>query len=281
MEIKNNILLKEYTSLKIGGIAKNFYMIEDDNDLKILIKKIGTNYKLIANGSNILINDRKVFENVIYMNKYKKIININDGIIEASCSNKIQELINFANKNELGGIEYLYSVPATVGAAVYMNAGRGKAYNKSISDYIIDVKIFDGKEIRIITKEECNYSYRNSIFKEKNWIILSARFKFQYISKEDSRKIKAERTNYSKTKQDIGKKSAGTVFCISNNTIMKILKKLKVGWKNGVCYSGKTSNWINNNGNGSYRQAKFLINLTIFLHKISFKKCKLEYIDWE
>lgn len=281
MKIINNISLKDYTTLKIGGIARRFYIIEDDNDLVELVKEVQDNYYIIANGSNILINDKKVFDNVVYMNNYNKYININNGIIEASSSNKIQELINFANKFELGGIEYLNSVPATVGGAICMNAGRGKSYNKSISDYIIDVKIFDGKKIRVIDKEECKFSYRDSIFKSKKWIILSARFKFENITIDESNKLKAERIAYSKNIQDSRNRTAGSVFCIHNSKIMSILKRFNVGWKKGVCYSNKTNNWINNKGNGTYRQVKFLINLTILLHKIFLKDCKLEYIEWK
>lgn len=279
MKIKNNVSLKEYTTLKIGGIAKNFYIVETEKDLKEVMSLVDEEIYIIANGSNILINDKKVFNNVIYMNEFKKIINTNNDITTVSASVKIQELINYINKNEQGGIEYLYSVPATVGGAIYMNAGRGKQYNKSISDYLVNVRVFDGKEIITLRKEECEFKYRESIFKKKDWIILEADFKFDYMTIEESTKIKKERIEYSKKIQDINNKNAGSVFRKSN---MRIMNKLKgIGWKNGVAYSKKTINWFNNNGNGTYKQAKFLIIITRILHRLFFKEIELEYIEWK
>lgn len=282
MKIENNVSLKKYTTLNIGGIAEKFYIIEEEKDLYEISEKIKKEHYVIANGSNLLINDKKIFRDVIYMNKLEnKLEEDENGIIEASASIKIQQLINFANKREKGGLEYLYSVPATVGGAIYMNAGRGKVYNKKISDYVVDVKIFDGDKVRVLKNEECNFLHRDSIFKKNNWIILSARFKFPYMSKEEGDKLKKERLDFSKNNLDANNKNAGSVFKSCNGRIMRLLKKLNLGWKNGVSFSKKTGNWMNNNGNGTYRQAKFLINLTIFLHKIMFRNIELEYIDWK
>lgn len=280
MQVKKNESLKKYTTLKLGGIGKNFYIPESIDDLVAITKKI-KDYYIIANGSNLLINDKKIYENVIYMNKMNRTLSFNNGIIEAGASIKIQELINFSNKNNYGGIEYLYSVPATIGGAIYMNAGRGKNYNKSISDYIIDITIYDGQIVRVIEKKDCDFSYRSSIFKSNNWVILSARFKFDFMTIEESTKLKNERKEYAKNIQDSGKPNAGTVFRESNMKIMNLIKKLNFGWKNGMAYSNKTSNWIINNGKGTYKQAKFLINICIFVHKLFLKNIKQEYIEWK
>lgn len=281
MKIKYNEELKKYTTLKIGGVAENFYEIESLDDIREITKNIGENYYIIANGSNVLINDRRKFENVLYMNTYKKIIKNNCGIIEVSSSVKMQELINFINKNDFGGIEYLYSVPATVGGAICMNAGRGRNHNKSISDYVVDVTFFDGREVKTVEKEDCKFDYRDSIFKNRKFIILSARFKFEYISKQISSNAKAERIHYSKKNLDANNSNAGSVFRISNGRIMNFLRRLGLGWKKGVSFSKKTSNWINNNGNGTYRQARILINIAVILHKILGKEVSLEYILWD
>lgn len=281
MEVKNNVLLKEYTTLKIGGIAKNFYLIETIKDLENIINSIYNNFYIIANGSNLLINDKKMFENVIYMNKFNKFINEENGIFEVSASVKIQELTNFINEKGYGGIEYLYSVPSTIGGAIYMNAGRGKLYNKSLSDYILDVTIYDGEALKVLSKTECNFNYRSSIFKTKKWIIISARFKFESISIEESTKLKKERIAFSKKYLDSNNKTAGSVFKLCNVRIMNIIRKLNLGWKNGISYSSKTNNWINNNGQGTYKQAKILINIVKIIHRIFFKKIELEYIEWK
>lgn len=282
MEIKSNVCLKNYTTLKIGGIAKKFYIVNTVEDLEHIIKNIGENFYVISNGSNLLINDKGIFDNVIYMNKFDKFINTYEkGIFEVSSSVKIQELIDFVNSKNYGGIEYLYSVPATVGGAIYMNAGRGESYNSSISDYVLDVTVYDGKAIRVLKKSECSFDYRNSIFKTRNWIIISARFKFKSMLSEDSTKLKKERIQYSRLYLDAGNKTAGSVFKVSNSKIMNVFRKLNLGWKDGIQFSNKTTNWINNNGNGTYRQVKILINIAILIHKVLLKKIELEYIVWK
>lgn len=281
MIIKENESLEKYTTLKIGGIAAKFYIPESVNDLIETINKVGRDYYILANGSNLLINDKKTYNNVIYMNKFNMSLEIDNGIITAGASLKIQELINFSNKNNFGGIEYLYSVPATVGGAIYMNAGRGRSFNQCISDYIVDVTVFDGEKILTIDREQCEFSYRTSLFKSKTWIILSARFEFKEMSKEETTELKKERIELVKKVQHSGKPNAGTVFRKSNAKIMSLLRKLHPGWKNGVMYSPKTNNWLVNNGNGTFRQAIFLINFNKFIHKLFLKDAELEYIVWE
>lgn len=281
MENRKNELLKKYTTLKIGGIAKNFYIPKSIDELLDCVSFIKGEFLILGCGSNLLINDKKIFENVIYMKSVNKFINIIDGIITVGTSVRIQELINFANNNNFGGIEYLYSVPASVGGAIYMNAGRGKEYNKCISDYIIDVDIFDGKQIKTLKKNECKFEYRKSIFKEKKWIILSARFKFDKMEKNESDRLKNERIKYARELQDNKQPNAGSVFRKYNNTIMNILKKIGLGWKEGISFSKSTINWLNNNGSGNYKQAKFLIDITEFIHKMFMKDIELEYIIWK
>lgn len=282
MKIIKNESLKKYTTLKIGGVAENFYILETIDDIAEVLKQIGEEYyHVLANGSNLLINDQKTFKHVIYINKMEKILSNDNGIITVSASVKIQELMNFINKLGYGGIEYLYSVPSSVGGAVYMNAGRGKSFNKCISDYLVSVDIFDGKEIKTVSKEECQFEYRKSIFQQKNWIIVSAQFKFEEKLIEQSTKEKKERIEYSRNQQDAKQPNAGSVFKQANGIILAIIRKIGFGWKSGMQFSKKTGNWLNNNGKGTYKQAKFLIRVIIFLHRVTFQKIQLEYVVWE
>lgn len=285
MQKLSNINLKTYTTIKIGGIANNFYIPESESELINLVTAIQERreeYYLVANGSNLLINDEKQFKNVIFLKKFnKEIIEKNDNFIYCGASVLIQQLINFINERGLGGIEYLYSVPGTVGGAVCMNAGRGKKYGQSISDYIEMVEVLVDNKKKLLDKKECMFSYRNSIFKNNNFIVLGVYFKFQRKDKTSLENARKERIEYSKREQDITYPNLGSVFSDSNVYLMKFMRIFSLGYSKGIKYSKKTNNWIINKGMGNYRQAMKLIKLTELIHKVFHQKIEREIIVWK
>lgn len=72
-------------------------------------------------------------------------------LVKVGCSVRIQTLIRDLQKHSLGGIEYLFSVPTSVGGAVYMNAGRGKSEGLTISDYLVEVEYYSPTEEKFLT----------------------------------------------------------------------------------------------------------------------------------
>jgi UDP-N-acetylmuramate dehydrogenase len=194
MQIKYGIDLSKYTTLRVGGIANKFYEPADIDELIILVSKLGaSNYYLLGHGSNLLINDSQVFENVIYLRSLARTIEIDGNTVVASASISAKELIKALWQENLGGIEWLYQLPAYVGGMIYMNAGRGNP-KFAIGNFVEWVDCFDGKNVRRISGEECNFAYRHSIFAEKGWIILQAQFKFPHVANEESKIVVAEIT---------------------------------------------------------------------------------------
>lgn len=209
-------MLKKYTTLKIGGIAENFYMVESTQEIINVFNETNADVLILGKGSNLLINNRKNFKHVINTNSYEKIQEHKNGITTVSALVKIQQLINFINQHNRGRIEYLYSVPCTLGGAIYMKAGCGKSFNKSISDYLINVTVYDGEKIRTLGKADCHFSYRNSIFKSKIWIRLSAKFQFLEMKQEQSTNLKKEWIELCKNVQDSRYSNAGSCFRVSD-----------------------------------------------------------------
>ncbi len=197
---------------------------------------------------------------------------------------RLQKLIDHTNNDGYGGIEYLYSVPALVGGAVAMNAGRGKTHNLSISDYIIDVHVYDCNERKqkVLKKEECNFSYRDSIFKKNNkMIVLGANFCFDSIDKEEAKKRKRERIELVKKVQDNSGYNFGSVFNEHNKYLMQLVRFVHPGYKGGMAFSRKTSNWLINQGEGTYDQSCRLINKVVKIHRILGMRISLEVIMWD
>lgn len=281
MIVKENESLKKYTTVRIGGIASKFYIPESVEELAVLLKEHGQ-MPIISGGSNLLINDERTFDKVLFLGKVDTDITIKDGIVYAGASVRLQVLINTINENGFGGIEYLYSVPGMLGGAIYMNAGRGSD-KKCISDFLIDVRVMDyNGNVSVMTKEECKFKYRESIFMESDLIIVGASFKFPEQTLEESKRLIAERLETCKKYQDNAKPNFGSVFCAFNVKIMNFIKKHRKLFCNSKAhFSDKTTNWIINEGDGTFRDAMKCINKAKRIHKLFRKHIEVEVRIWE
>ena len=211
--LKENVLLSEYSTFRIGGIAR--YLIEVDNaeDLKKVIQKaleLNLQFIVIGGGSNILFSS-KGYNGLVIVFKSNNTFSINDNLIEVDASVSLNYLIN--KLNNYTGLEWAVGIPGTVAGAINGNAG---AFGGEMSELIKQVKVLEIKDNQIIekdfSKEDCKFSYRNSIFKNNpNLIIASAILELKKDSEENvKQKIK---NNLSKrmSKQPKGF-SIGSIF---------------------------------------------------------------------
>jgi UDP-N-acetylmuramate dehydrogenase len=284
MKVLENESLKKYTTIKIGGIAEKMFFPEDQEELINIVKKTHGELYIISGGSNLLINDERVFNTIINLKLLdNKIENLGDGKFYVGASVSLQKLILQIYDESYGGIEFLFSVPALVGGAIAMNAGRGKSQNINLGDFISEVKVYDiiENKVIILKKDECKFGYRTSIFKERKLIILGAIFSFEKGDKDKLKLKREERIQLVRKKQDNSGYNFGSVFREYNKFIMHIIRLLSRGKKNGVKFSSITANWLINNGDGTYKQAKKLIERTIKIHRMMRQNVKLEVIMWD
>ncbi len=204
--------LTNYNTLKIKSRAKILYIPDNYGELITLFRRNKeTLPRVIGNGSNILFSSLGV-ENPIINTGLMKSYTVAGNIIEVEAGMKVQALSKLAYEKKLSGFEFLIGIPATVGGALYMNAG---AHNQTMSDCLSSVKVYDCENNKILTlkKEELEFSYRYSSFKEKPYIILSAKFE---LKKEIQEVIKArmdENLIFRKNRQpDLTMPNAGSVF---------------------------------------------------------------------
>ncbi len=275
MIIKDNFSLKDFNSFKIGGITPKLYIPENENDFIDLLKELNrtkTKYKILGNGSNVLIKDG-LLNYVTISNKQalsKKDI-LDDGVVEIGSSCDLREVIRILAKKGLDiGLD-LITIPASIGGAIYMNAGRGK--RSCISDNIIKVRAFDGKNIVYLSREECCFEHRSSLFFNNKYFILSGFFKCKKVDTKFAEEKIKENLKILNEKDYYKYPSAGSIFKIYNNFIMNLLKGFKIG---GAKFSSKDLNSIINIGNAKYRDIYFLILIAKFLHFVFLKKCELE-----
>lgn len=278
MIIENNANLKKLTTFRMGGFAKNLYIPESEEELIELVNEDKARY-IIGGGSNLIINNR-LFDNVVSLRKMNlDFLDCGDGEFVVGSSVRLQTLVKKINEVGYGGIEYLFSVPGLVGGATVMNAGRGQAFNRCISDYIIAVKILRDKKVVWLEKRDCRFEYRKSVFSETDDVVLAVRFKFPPVQKSESEKLRKERIELCRKKQDNSAPNFGTVFCESNKTIMQMFKYLPIGRGNGISYSRKTANWMLNEG-GTFTTTMALLERVKKIHKFFHSKCRTEVVIW-
>lgn len=250
--------LKKHTSLRIGGVAPRIIIPESKDELIESVREARAKkqpYFMLGRGSNVLAGDGDIAKLIIKNTDSCRELTIRDGVIEAGASIELQRLIRFCAENDLGGLEYLQSVPGNVGGAIYMNAGRGREYNKAISDFLLSVDVFDGERVLTLKKEDCRFGYRDSIFRQKDWVILGGKFAPPAQPKEKGLELIAERMRYVREMQDNNLPNAGTVFAHR----FRLYEELKGERVNDAQFSTKTPNWILNLGKATCDDVCLLI----------------------
>ena len=169
MKIIKNKPLKPLTTFKIGGRAKFFITI---NKLSALNQAVAwarqKQLKLwvLGGGSNIVVSDAGF--NGLVINLRLRGIQLqrrpnNQYWLQIAAGEKWDDVVKFAVKNRLWGIENLSHIPGRAGGAVVQNIG---AYGQELSRVLKTVKVFDlqTSDIRIINSRQCRFGYRTSIF---------------------------------------------------------------------------------------------------------------------
>jgi len=211
-KIKENIKLARYTTYKIGGPARYFWEAKNEDEIAGAVswaRKEGVPYFILGGGSNVLISD-KGFDGLVVriLNTKHKIL---DTKIEAEAGLDLPKLVEIAIHNGLKGIEWLSGVPGTFGGAVRGNAG---AFGGELKDIITSVRFLDKNgNIKTINNKDCNFSYRNSIFKQNpDYIILSATLELEQGDKEALQKFSNQTIEYRAARHPLEFGSCGSVF---------------------------------------------------------------------
>lgn len=275
-ETYTDIDLVNLNTYKLHSKCKYLVYPKKIKELIELLKYLRNNnedYIILGNGSNVILS-RNIYNVVIKLDRLN-IILIKNNVVEAECGVNLVKLLNICTERGLGGLEFLTSIPGQVGASTINNAG---AFNKSIGDYVKEVKVLDENyEIITLNKEELKFSYRNSLLKEnKNLILISTTFELEIKPTE---KIKNEMIEYKKirlSKQPYNLPSAGSVFKNpNNNSAGRLIENLGLrGYSIGdAMISKKHGNFIVNKGNATSID---IINLINFIKLKVKEKYNLE-----
>jgi len=233
MNLQKNVPLRDLSNYKIGGRAA--YFLDASNKKELIegvkeFKKESPNGKIFILGgaTNILICDEG-FDGLVIHNNIKG-IKRNGNDLTIGSMESMENVNQFAIANALSGLEWSGGLPGSIGGAVRGNAG---AFGGEIKDSVKQVESLDLQTLEEKTRSanECEFSYRNSIFKKS-----AAQEFITYVTltlvPSDQRKVQEETLNkieYRKVKHPLEYPSAGSVF--KNISFETIPQNLQSEWQ--------------------------------------------------
>ena len=169
IEIQKNVLLKDFTTLHIGGIAEYFVSVTTEEELVEAIafaKKESLAITILGGGSNVLIADEGITGLVVYIAIHSFEETKKDTHVDVTVgAGEILDVV-IAKTVEKGywGLENLSSIPGSVGATPIQNVG---AYGVEVSECITTVRVFniETETFSVFDTDACQFGYRNSFFK--------------------------------------------------------------------------------------------------------------------
>ena len=161
-------------SFGLKADAKSFIHIDTLNDLSAIDSIDNKRLLILGAGTNVLLSN--YFDGTVLAVRFKD-IEINDDFISVGAGVDWADLIEYCLANRLYGIENLTHIPGSVGAAPVQNIG---AYGVEISSFIHSIECFNlkTKKLETLTNDQCQFKYRDSIFKSKDFVILKVNFVF-------------------------------------------------------------------------------------------------------
>ncbi len=272
-----NELLSKHTSWKIGGPVDAFIQPVNKEELIKLLKILKENdvkWKIIGNGSNILVTDKGYRGAIISLKSGFREVVIKNNLIYADAGISLVQLANLAARNKLTGLEFATGIPGTIGGAITMNAG---AHGSDISKILQEAEVLlENGEIIVWEKEDFKFEYRSSILHRKDAIVLSSTFNLEngvykrIISDMEQYKERRKKT------QPYNYPCSGSIFRNpSNDYAGRLIEELGLkGYKiGGAQVSTLHSNFIVNIGNAKSSDVLLLIN---YIKDKVYKKYNIE-----
>ena len=176
--------LSQFTSLHVGGPAQNFIEVATEAEIIKALEAAGDSPVLIiGDGTNMLISDSGFAGTVIRIsnNQVNEEVDACSGAtLTIGAGENWDEFVKSTVERGFAGLETLSGIPGTIGAAPIQNIG---AYGHEVCEFITRVRTYDrkAKALKTFTNSECNFAYRNSIFKSEpgRYVVLDVGFQIR------------------------------------------------------------------------------------------------------
>ena len=253
-ELQENVKLSEWTTWRVGGLAKRCYFPADKDDLAAFLESCALDEPLLwlGLGSNTLIRDKGFNGTVIITQGHlKELSELPTGIIRAEAGVSCAQVARFSARAGYQHGEFLAGIPGTIGGALAMNAG---CFGRQTWEQVVAVETIDRHgHITKRTPTEYKIAYREVTRPTEEWFI-AAHFEFPRGNKEEALATIKDLLDKRAASQPTGKPCCGSVFRnppgdFSGRLIEASgLKGFRIG---GAEVSTKHANFIINTGDAT------------------------------
>ena len=251
--------LVPYSSMKTGGKAKELYIPETRQQLETLLctfLKEDRSFVVFGNFSNVLVPDEGIDVPVIVTTsvRHTEIVSKDEKsvCVYADCGVPMTKFAFDMCKNGFSDMSFAYGIPGTVGGGVYMNAG---AYGGEMSSVVKEVYAIDRNGEKVtLSKEQCGFAYRESVFGKEKLYVTGVLFEFGIGDSdalcENAKLLMSKRCE----KQPLEYPSCGSTFKRPEGYFAGALIEqagLKGKSVGGACVSEKHAGFVINKGNAT------------------------------
>ena len=206
--------MSKHTSFRIGGAAEVMAFPKDQEELARILKTsalLDCKCAILGAGTNVLAPDEGIAGLVVCLKDcLDGMEQLDETNIRVMAGVTMSRAAVFAANAGLSGLEFAHGIPGTVGGGVYMNAG---AYGGEICQICTRVEVMDrAGNIRVLSGEEMQFSYRHSLLEETGDIVLSADFVLVEGKTEDIKARMKELIGKRSASQPLDLPSAGSAF---------------------------------------------------------------------
>ncbi len=261
-ELQENVKLSEWTTWRVGGLAKRCYFPADKDDLALFLQSCAADEPLLwlGLGSNTLIRDKGFNGTVVITQGHLKELNeLREGVIRAEAGVSCAQVARFSARAGYTQCEFLAGIPGTIGGALAMNAG---CFGRQTWEQVIAVETIDRRgQLTLRTPKDYKIAYREVLKPSEEWFI-AAHFEFVRGDKEKSLATIKELLDKRANSQPTGKACCGSVFRnppgdFSGRLIEASgLKGFRIG---GAEVSPKHANFIINTGDATAHDIELLM----------------------
>lgn len=264
---KGTVLTEEpmrmHTSFQIGGPAEIFVQPATGDEVRqaiCLAKEEQIPFFVVGNGSNLLVSDDGFRGMIVQIGRNLQEISVEDNVIYAQAGALLSRVARTALEHGLTGMEFAAGIPGSLGGAAAMNAG---AYGGEMKDILTDAEVLtpDG-EIKILSLEELDLSYRHSCIFDEDYIVLSVHLQLEQGDTTVIRNRMDELARARREKQPLEYPSAGSTFKRPEGYFAGALIQdagLKGYTVGGAQVSEKHSGFVVNRGGATAEEVLFLI----------------------